>query len=64
MRDFVEPGAAIGAADFGHDLSLRDALEEALWSGREALPVADATGAIIGRVTLATDSARRAARPQ
>jgi osmoprotectant transport system ATP-binding protein len=62
VRDFLEPGEANGPA-ISDDLSLRDALEEALWSGREALPVTDATGAIVGRVTLAT-AVRQAARPR
>ena len=62
VRDFVEPGDARGAA-IAEDVSLRDALEEALWSGRDALPVSDRSGRRIGRVTLAT-AVRQAARPQ
>ncbi len=62
IRDFVEPGAAPGTP-IAEDVSLRDALEEALWTGRDALPVTDPNGAIIGRVTLAT-AVRQAARPQ
>jgi osmoprotectant transport system ATP-binding protein len=62
VRPFIEPGEASGAP-LGPDASLRDALEEALWSGRSALPVVDAAGMPLGRVTL--DAAiRQAARPQ
>ena len=42
---------------------VRDALDEALWSGRPALPVANAEGRIIGRLTLEA-LARLGARPQ
>ncbi|MBJ7577931.1 ABC transporter ATP-binding protein [Devosia sp. MC532] len=59
---FIEAGEASGLP-LGQHVTLRDALEEALWSGRKAVPVADAQGAIIGRVTLDT-AIRQAARPQ
>ena len=58
----VEPGDAPGEP-IGADRTLRDALEEALWSGRGALPVVDAAGQPLGRVTLATLQ-RFGARPQ
>ncbi|MEO8758992.1 MAG: ABC transporter ATP-binding protein [Devosia sp.] len=53
VRDFVEPGAASGAP-IADTTTLRDALEEALWTGRDAVPVATPSGEIIGRVTMAT----------
>ncbi|MBN9332593.1 ABC transporter ATP-binding protein [Devosia sp.] len=62
VRPFIEPGEATGAA-IGEGASLRDALEEALWSGRTAVPVHDIAGKPLGRVTLAT-AIRQAARPQ
>lgn len=62
VRPFIEPGEATGAA-ISEDTSLRDALEEALWSGRTAVPVHDGAGKTLGRVTLAT-AIRQAARPQ
>ena len=48
----VEPGAAEGAA-VSCDADLRDVLAELLWSRRDAAPVAEANGRIIGRITLA-----------
>jgi len=45
------------------EMTLRDAYAECLWSRRSSLPVADATGKVIGMVTL-TDLERRAGRPQ
>lgn len=62
LRPFIEPGEATGTA-ISVDASLRDALEEALWSGRAAVPVRDGAGKTLGRVTLAT-AIRQAARPQ
>jgi osmoprotectant transport system ATP-binding protein len=61
VATLVEPGEAEGPA-IAASSSLRDALSEALWSGREALPVIDAEGKPAGRVTL--DALRTAARPQ
>jgi len=59
VADAVEPeGPAISG-----DLTLRDALDEALWTGRSAVPVVDANGAPLGRITLAA-LARYGARPQ
>lgn len=62
VRPFIEPGEAAGTA-ISEDASLRDALEEALWSGRTAVPVHDGAGKTLGRVTLET-AIRQAARPQ
>jgi osmoprotectant transport system ATP-binding protein len=62
VRDFLEPGYAAGTP-IADTMTLRDALEEALWTGRDAVPVADAQGTIVGRVTLATAIAQ-AARPK
>jgi osmoprotectant transport system ATP-binding protein len=53
VRDFIEPGQAPGAP-IADTTSLRDALEESLWTGRRAVPVADADGKVLGRVTLDT----------
>ncbi|RYE58111.1 MAG: ABC transporter ATP-binding protein [Hyphomicrobiales bacterium] len=62
LRPFIEPGEATGAP-IGEGASLNDALEDALWTGRTAVPVQDGAGKILGRVTLAT-AIRQAARPQ
>lgn len=62
IADFLEQGEAEGVP-VSLNLTLRDALEEALWSGRAAVPVADAKGAIVGRVTLAALTTL-AARPK
>jgi osmoprotectant transport system ATP-binding protein len=62
VRDFVEAGPATGAP-IADTTSLRDVLEETLWTGRDALPVANDKGEVIGRVTLQTVIAQ-AARPQ
>ncbi|MFZ1431116.1 MAG: ABC transporter ATP-binding protein [Geminicoccaceae bacterium] len=53
----VESGAASGTP-LPAEASLRDALAELVWSGTEALPVAAADGALLGRVTLAAIVAR------
>jgi osmoprotectant transport system ATP-binding protein len=47
----LEPGHAEGAPIAASD-SLHDALSRLLWTGRKALPVADASGAIIGQVSV------------
>ena len=65
MRDGshrVEPGGAEGDAIPG-GATQRDALAELLWSGRPALPVKDADGKLLGRVTV-EGLVKRAARPQ
>ncbi|MER8388424.1 ABC transporter ATP-binding protein [Mesorhizobium sp. M0166] len=61
VRDAVEKGTAEGEAIPG-DASQRDALAELLWSGRPALPVKDAEGKPLGRVTV-DGLVKRAARP-
>jgi osmoprotectant transport system ATP-binding protein len=53
VRRFLETGAASGPP-IPDSATLRDALEEALWSGRDALPVADASGTVVGRISMAT----------
>ena len=61
VEHLTESGEAAGEP-VAHDLSLKDALAEALWSGRDALPVMK-NGAVIGRVTRQSLIAH-AARPQ
>lgn len=61
VGDVVEPGNAEGRA-IAAEASQRDALDELLWSGREALPVVAADGSALGRVTVGA-LVRRAARP-
>ena len=62
VREFVEPGAAPGAP-MPETTTLLEALEEALWSGRNAIPIAGPSGELVGRVTLAT-AVKEAARPR
>ncbi|HUG77077.1 MAG TPA: ABC transporter ATP-binding protein [Burkholderiales bacterium] len=62
IADIVEPGAA-GGPPISADLTLRDALDEALWTGRAAVPVIDTQGKPLGRVTLDALT-RESARPQ
>ena len=62
VGDFVEPGEADGVA-VSTEQTLRDGLEEALWSGRSAVPVVDAAGKPVGRLTLAAVE-KLGARPQ
>jgi osmoprotectant transport system ATP-binding protein len=52
VRDALEPGGAEGEPIALSD-TLHDALSQLMWSGREALPVADASGAVVGRVSVA-----------
>lgn len=61
VGDVVEPGNAAGRG-IPAEASQRDALDELLWSGREALPVMAADGSVLGRVTVDA-LVRRAARP-
>lgn len=61
VSDLTEPGDAPGAP-IDASASLKDALAEALWSSRSALPVIR-DGAIVGRVTCDSLIAR-AGRPQ
>jgi osmoprotectant transport system ATP-binding protein len=58
----VEPGTADGEP-VAAAVSQRQALSEMLWAGRTALPVADTSGTILGKVTL-EGLTRRAAKPQ
>ncbi|EIM25258.1 ABC transporter ATP-binding protein [Microvirga lotononidis] len=51
VREALEPGHAEGEPVLVTD-SLRDALSRLIWAGREALPVADASGALVGRVSV------------
>ena len=60
VRDFIEQGEASGPP-IADTTTLRDALEEALWTGRDAVPVADAENKKLGRVTMQT-VIRQAAR--
>ena len=53
----VEPGEAEGAP-VAAEANLRDALAELLWSRRAAAPVADRSGRVLGRITLARLIAR------
>ncbi len=53
VADVVEPGLLDGEA-ISDQASLRDALAELLWSGKDALPVHNGDGRTIGRVTMAT----------
>ncbi|MGN6489113.1 MAG: ABC transporter ATP-binding protein [Devosia sp.] len=62
IGDFVEPGAADGHP-VTTEQTLRDGLEEALWSGRSAVPVVDAAGTPVGRLTLAALE-KHGARPR
>jgi osmoprotectant transport system ATP-binding protein len=56
----VEPGEAEGAS-VAAEANLRDALAELLWSRRAAAPVADRSGRVLGRITLARLIARAGA---
>lgn len=47
----TEPGKATGEAIAG-TATQRDAFAELLWSGRNALPVADKDGKVVGKVTI------------
>ncbi|KLK92052.1 amino acid ABC transporter ATP-binding protein [Microvirga vignae] len=51
VQDALEPGSAEGEPITASE-SLHDALSRLMWSGRKALPVADASGAIIGKVSV------------
>ncbi|WP_114943471.1 ABC transporter ATP-binding protein [Microvirga calopogonii] len=51
VREALEAGDAEGEPILVTD-SLRDALSRLIWAGREALPVADASGAVVGRVSV------------
>lgn len=51
VQDALEPGTADGEA-LSAAANLREALSRLIWSGREVLPVADAGGTVIGRVSI------------
>jgi len=51
VRDAVEPGPAAGEP-IDAAANLRDALSRLIWTGREALPVADSSGSLVGRVSI------------
>jgi len=61
LKTVLQPGDASGDA-MPVSASQRDALAELLWSGRNALPVLDADGRPLGRVTL-EKLLRKAERP-
>lgn len=61
LKTVLQPGDASGDA-MPVSASQRDALAELLWSGRNALPVLDADGRPVGRVTL-EKLLRKAERP-
>ncbi|MCG7393762.1 ABC transporter ATP-binding protein [Microvirga sp. ACRRW] len=51
VQDAIEPGEAMGEPVAISD-SLHDALSRLMWTGRDALPVADARGVILGKVSV------------
>jgi osmoprotectant transport system ATP-binding protein len=51
VQDAMEPGQAEGEP-LSITASLRDALAQLIWRGRPALPVADASGAPVGRISV------------
>lgn len=51
VREALEPGGAEGEPVTMAD-SLHEALSRLVWTGRKALPVADASGAIVGKVSV------------
>lgn len=51
IKDAVEPGSAEGEP-IALSGTLHDALSQLMWSGRATLPVADASGAVVGRVSV------------
>lgn len=61
LKTVLQPGDASGDA-MPVSASQRDALAELLWSGRNALPVLDADGRPLGRITL-EKLLRKAERP-
>jgi osmoprotectant transport system ATP-binding protein len=50
-REAVEPGLASGQP-LPASMNLRDVLAQLVWSGQESLPVADLSGAILGKVSV------------
>lgn len=51
VRDAVEPGFAEGEP-IDASVNLRDALSRLVWTGQDVLPVADASGTLLGRVSV------------
>jgi osmoprotectant transport system ATP-binding protein len=51
VQEAVEPGDAEGEP-LSVSASLRDALAQLIWTGRQSLPVADASGAPVGRISV------------
>ncbi|MBM6582934.1 ABC transporter ATP-binding protein [Microvirga sp. BT689] len=51
VQEAMEQGNAEGEP-LPLSASLRDALSQLIWRGREALPVADASGALVGRISI------------
>ncbi|NIX75298.1 ATP-binding cassette domain-containing protein [Microvirga terricola] len=51
VREAVEPGAATGKP-VSASATLREALSQLLWMGREKLPVVDADGTPLGRISI------------
>jgi osmoprotectant transport system ATP-binding protein len=51
VREALEPGSAEGEP-LSVSASLRDALSQMVWLGRQALPVSDSSGAIVGRISV------------
>jgi osmoprotectant transport system ATP-binding protein len=51
VQEALEPGGADGEP-VAASATLREALSQLIWSGRDALPVADSSGAIVGRVSV------------
>ncbi|MCB8819028.1 ABC transporter ATP-binding protein [Microvirga rosea] len=51
VRDVVEPGTADGEP-LDASIDLREALARMVWVGRDALPVLDSSGAMLGRVSI------------
>ncbi len=51
VQDAMEPGQAEGEP-LSITATLRDALAQLIWRGRPALPVADASGAPVGRISV------------
>jgi osmoprotectant transport system ATP-binding protein len=62
VREALEPGPSEGEP-LPASASLHDALSRLIWTGREALPVANASGAVIGRVSVAGILRRGRSRP-
>ncbi|MCB5174535.1 ABC transporter ATP-binding protein [Microvirga lenta] len=60
VRDATEPGPASGEP-IEASANLREALSRLVWCGRDALPVAGADGAVMGRVSI--DGILRFGRP-